>query len=408
MQSSDQAQPAHPTTLYERTLSILVLIGLVGSYYKDIGTACAWILILLLLYRFKQLEISKQIFVYSLALLAALGLGSLLSINPLIALKGCIKIFLIMLFFFPGVYLGRQLNKQPLPVQSILPLTALYGSHFLFLRNYDGIWFYGISKNPNSVGQALVYGLLLLLIIGAAETTHWQANKASFNSLTSSTTLRLALIGSTALMGTFLLIAANCRQGWLSLAAAAFTLCMLQRSIPKRAKLLITLAISLVLAALVCFRDQKGFGYGSVGERMDLWSHSLQAWLSHFPLFGAGLGSFKQMAAYHYYGNVTMAYRNPHNIAIELLFTGGVWALICLVVYLIAMGKEYFANVNSQPLNAIGIASIAALIGLLTLGMFDLGLTTTRYMGSIAAVAGILYSQARPARSIPKTEINHA
>jgi hypothetical protein len=392
MPSTGQTQPARPARLYEHALSILLLIGLVGTYYKSTGAACAWILITLLLFQFRQLEIGKRVLVNSLALLAALSLGSLLSVNPLIALEGCGRIFLSMLFFIPGVYLGRQLSKQPLLARSILPLTALYGSHFLFQHNHGDISFYGLSDNPNTVGQGLVYGLLLLLILSAAETTHWRTSK---------TTLSLAMIGSTAFMGIYLLITANCRQGWLAIAAAAFTLCMCQRSVSKTTKLSISLAIGLLLGVLVYLMDQKGFGYGSVGERMDLWSHSLQAWLSHFPVFGAGLGSFQQMAEYHHYGNVTMAYWNPHNIAIELLFTGGIWALACLIAYLVAMKNEYFAGINSQPLNAIGLASIAALIGLLTLGMLDMGLTSTRYMGSIAAIAGILYSQAKPAKSTP-------
>jgi hypothetical protein len=424
MPSTGQAQPSHPATRreacpathpathpatrYEQALSILLLIGLVGTYYKTTGATCSWILIALLLFQFKQLDIGRRVLVNSLALLAALALGSLLSVNPPIALEGCGRILLSMLFFIPGVYLGRQLSRRPLLARSILPVTALYASHFFFIRNHGDIRFYGLSDNPNTVGQGLVYGLLLLLVLSAAETTHWRASKTGLHGFTRLTTLRLALIGATALMGTYLLISANCRQGWLAMAAAAFTLCMLQQSISKRAKLLTTVVIGLLLAALVYLKDQKGFGYGSVGERMDLWSHSLQAWLNHFPLFGAGLGSFEQMAEYHHYGNVTMTYWNPHNIAVELLFTGGIWGLICLVAYLVAMKNEYFPGSNSQPLNAIGLASIAALIGLLTLGMLDMGLTSTRYMGSIAAVAGILYAQAKPARSTPPGDTIHA
>lgn len=411
MPSTDKTQPFEKVTYLashcEHARSILLLIGLIGPYYKTTGSACSWALIALLLLQLGQLDIGKQIAINSLTLIAALSLGSLFSVNPMIALEGCGRIFLSMLFFIPGVKLGRRLSKQPIMSQSILPMTALYGSHFLFLRNHGDISFYGLSSNPNTVGQGLAYGLLLLLIISSAELTHWRTNCKSLHGITKPTAFRLAVISTTALAGTYLLIMANCRQGWLSIAAAAFTLCMLKRGMSKKAKLIIILSIGVLLATLVNLRDQKGFGYGSVGERLDLWSNSLQAWLTHFPLFGAGLGSFEQMAKYHHYGNITTAHRNPHNIVIELLFTGGIWAMMCIISYLVATGKDCFKGVISQPNSYISLASIAALIGLLTLGMLDMSFTSTRYMGSIAAVAGILYSQIKKGQSISQQKTKH-
>ena len=131
-------------------------------------------------------------------------------------------------------------------------------------------------------------------------------------------------------------------------------------------------------------------------ERLDLWTHSLQAWAYHFPLFGAGYGSFEDMAEFHYYGNVTMAYWNPHNILIELLFSGGSWGVACFLIYILAIRKELAPAFAATRLNAITLTSFAGLAGLLALGMLDMGLTSTRYIGSIATLVGVLYSQARP------------
>lgn len=382
--------------LYRVAVSLLLPIGIVGTYYKSIGAACSWILILLLMFQIRTLEIDRKVVVKSLALIGAISLGSLLAVKPIISLEGCGRILISMLFFIPGVFLGRQLDKSPLPWWSVAPLTALYGSHFFYPRNHGDIKFFGLSDNPNTVGQGLVFGLFILLIAAAAEFLHLRSSTGNRRNIGFQAKLRIALIGLTAVVSTTLLIMANCRQGWLSVAIAAVIFCMANNQLTKRIRAIFALSAASLLAALVYFRDQKGFGYGSVGERLDLWTHSLQAWAYHFPLFGAGYGSFEDMAEFHYYGNVTMAYWNPHNILIELLFSGGIWGVACFLIYILAIRKELAPAFAATRLNAITLTSFAGLAGLLALGMLDMGLTSTRYIGSIATLVGVLYSQARP------------
>lgn len=138
---------------------------------------------------------------------------------------------------------------------------------------------------------------------------------------------------------------------------------------------------------------------GSVSENLDLWGNSMQAWLAHFSLFGTGLGFFEEVAKYHHHGNITTAYQNPKNIVIKLIFTGGIWNMKCVTSYLVTTRKDCLKGIISQPGNCISLTSIANLIGLLTLGMLDMSFTNTRYMDSIAAVAGIPYSQTKQTES---------
>lgn len=389
-------------------IQAISLIGLTGIYYKSAGAALAWLLVALTAWTqireaphgslsTHRLWTSRlwtnRLFRLAFCLITALALGSLFSVNPLLSLEGCLKIALGMLFFIPGLFLGRQLQRGPLPWWQIAPFSLLYLSHFLFPHSYEGNLIFGFSDNPNTIGQGATYALLLLGIISCAEPPGNRDVPLS---------KRLLLLITAAIL-TSLLIISNCRQGWLAIATGATVFVMTDQRISGTRKTLLALASATALGTLVAVRDYKGFGYGSVGERLDLWSRSLQAWIQHFPIFGAGFSSYEAMSKYYYFGNVTRIYWHPHNVIVEILFSGGLWAAIAITAFIIALARHLSRQQPLREADGISRACLGALAGMLVIGQLDMGITSIRFTGSLAALAGLFYAQFRHRQQKPLT-----
>lgn len=183
-----------------------------------------------------------------------------------------------------------------------------------------------------------------------------------------------------------LLLVAGARGSMLALAATGMVYFSWQaKSIMWRcARLLLSLAtLPIALIATGALLDR---GIADSG-RYQLWQHTFYSYLES-PWFGLGNNTFKNFPNNFLEG---FQLQMPHNIFLELLFSGGP---VAVMLFLYAFSRWLYL---SLVVHRKQLMNITPLIFLLILGMVDLKLFSTifgMYLGMALAIANVSYDRA--------------
>lgn len=378
-------------------LDALCLAAPVGMFYDSLGRLLIWSLFGVSLISFRRLQIDWRLGLATALYLISLALISLYSLNPAPSLAAVARMCLGFLIFLPGVYVGIRWRRMPPGLISFLPVLILAAAHLLSPQPFEGRVFFGFEENPNIVGRGLTVAVLGLFNAGCSlwdlsavdPRFHGRALRA----------VRWFAYGLSVVAIIALLVVSNFRSGWLGLCAAALWFLFSSRSLTYRKKLAISLVLGLLLALLIFFKDYKGFGYGSVGERLDLWTRAVLSWHDGFFLFGSGFSSFNQMSHLYFYGNVSRAFNYPHNIVVEILFSVGFLGLIATLAF-VAYQIRIFWGSRLDFASPLARSAFASVLTLLIIGQFDMEFSSFDYIASVSFFSGMLYAQrANPALS---------
>lgn len=401
--SINQKPPSHlnrPTTI---VVNSLILIATVGNFYKTIGSLVSWGIICILLPNLKAIGLRPGALKSCLALFAALSAGAALSAHPLASLQGSITIGLGMLFFIPGFYLGSLLANRRLHIFTIAPVSLLVFAHFAFPQAAGNINYFGFFGNPNNVGQGLAFTIMILLVVFCNEDISTLIKSLSANKLEANAYLKRIILVISTIAGAFvLLIICNSRASWLGLFAMALTFFLSARSVSLKYKMIMAVSLSILLFSILLVFDSKGFGAGSsIKERIDMASFSIRAWHNHFPIFGAGYGLFQEISYSQKFGTTTWQHVTPHNVYIDFLFSGGIWGAASVATFASYQARIFKQHCAENAINSVSLMSFSCIIGVLAIGMLDFSANSTRFIGMLATLSGIIYSQrSRDAQSI--------
>ena len=355
-------------------------------FYPGWGRVAVWLLFGLSCLSLPARAMDWRLLRNACLFVMALALGALFSANPEVSLAGCSRIALGLCMFVPGVYLGWRLRNGYASWLGPVFVLSFGLAHFAFPVVYGVNLVYGFDQNPNIIGRGLAYGLLLLGVITAAVPRH------SLGSVTGRYRVFSILLAFDWVVLSALLMISNYRAGWLALCVFVLVLILNSKDLHARLKVTFLAGVSGLFVGLVAFRDWKGFGYGSVGERLDLWSRALAGWFEHHLVFGAGFKSFDLMSHLYYYGDVTRVYRYPHNAIVEFIFSAGLFGVLVLFAFLFAQVLTFWRS-GVRGRSSISRVCFAALFAVVILGQFGMELASFSYVAALASLAGVLYSE---------------
>jgi O-antigen ligase len=136
------------------------------------------------------------------------------------------------------------------------------------------------------------------------------------------------------------------------------------------------------------------------GARAQVYTETLGLW-SRFPLSGSGLGSYRDAFETQQSASLHGRWDHAHNDVLELAATGGVVAILILVVGLALLSRRILRilhfGVRTED-RAAGIAAAGIFVGLLVHELLDFGLT----MPANAFTAAVLLGAATAAQTAPR------
>ena len=368
-------------------LDALLFLGLIGIYYPGWGRVMAWLSFAVALSRYAELEINHIFHRNVLMLLGSLALISMQSAYPYNSICAVADIGLGFCMFLPGVLFGRQLLERPYQTVPLLLACLLTLIHLLFPVTVFEHLSYGFFDNPNLNGRGLSFVGLLLGIL------FWSFLKSPLlEKLPRSQLFHRFLLIAFANAGIcILLVLTNYRAGWLAIASFFILSCSLLFRAAPFLRLAVSTSVCACLVVLVSLFDVKGFGYGSVGERLLMWNCSLESWVHKYFWFGAGFDSFKRLRLQCMPNSAIGLHAYPHNVTIELLLSVGIVGSLCVLVFvLIQLRSLILSGCFRSP---VAIAAFSAVIGLFVSSQLDMKFASFTYVGSVSALVGIIYSQ---------------
>ena len=124
--------------------------------------------------------------------------------------------------------------------------------------------------------------------------------------------------------------------------------------------------------------------------RFSLWQLSLQAW-QHFPLFGSGLGTFREAFRRVQPHDFNYLVEFAHSDPLQLLVTGGLLGLALGAIAIIGFLAALFRCWRHEPRreeSAFMLAVFGALLALLIHGLMEFNLSIPAIPATLACVAG--------------------
>lgn len=374
-------------------LDVLLFLGLIGIYYPGWGRVMAWLSFAVALSRYAKLEINPIFLRNVLILLGSLALISTQSAYPYNSTRAVADIGLGFCMFLPGMLFGRQLLDRPFQALPLFLVCFFALIHLVFPVTVFEHLSYGFFDNPNLNGRGLAFiGLLLGILF-------WSFLKSPLLEKLprSQLFLRFLLIGFANAGIGILLVLTNYRAGWLGIASFFILSCFMLFRAPFL-RLAVSTVVCTCLIFLVSLFDVKGFGYGSVGERLLMWHCSLESWVQKYFWFGAGFDSFKTLRLQCMPDSAIGLHAYPHNVSIELLLSGGIVGSICVLVFvLIQFRSLVLLGCFRSP---VAIAAFSAVLGLFFSSQLDMKFVSFTYVGSVSAFVGIIYSQRLSSRPL--------
>ncbi len=298
---------------------------------------------------------------------------TVVSTDPSRSAKGGYDIVRGLLVFFPAVWLGGQLTK--VHGKSIgLSIGLLFILANFAFPGINGVQeFYGFYDNPNNVAVTLA-GYLFLLV---ALYPKLHDGSRKWHLLAFITALCAAL---------FLLALANSRGSWLGVAVAFYLIALLQKNIANRIKLALFFAVGAGLLALVVLVDLKGFGYGTVGARIEIWKGLWALTVTDHLWLGYGINSVKDILTASALPTLT-----AHNIFLELFVSTGLIGVAAFTY--IAYRLSVFLLKQNYAGGPVLYAGIGGLMAFLVMGQFDLKFASYKFIAMVSCFLGLIYSQ---------------
>ena len=371
-------------------LDAILFLGLLGIFYPGWGRVMAWLACGFALLNYSSLYINRALVRNALILALLLVFVSLLSANRMSSIRAVEDVALGLCMFLPGVFFGRRLLVRPFQAFPLIIACLFVLIQRAFPITYLGRLSYGFFDNPNLNGRGLTYLALLLGVF------MWSYLRPPFGR---------RLSGPQRVMGVFLLplafggaaellILSNYRAGWLAISAfLLLAYIMVSRAVPHR-KIAVSALLLGALLVLVCLFDAKGFGYGSVGERLLMWGCSLKSWLQSYFWFGSGFDSFKDLRLPCLPDSAIGVHAYPHNVLIELLLSSGIVGFACVLGFIIVQFQVLSRSGCLK--NPVAVSALCALLGVLIMAQLGMKFASFTFVGSISALVGIVYSQGGP------------
>ncbi len=126
------------------------------------------------------------------------------------------------------------------------------------------------------------------------------------------------------------------------------------------ASILAMLASAPIILMLISQITKRGL---SDSGRFELWKHTIKIWIE-YPWLGLGNNVFKQIPNQYLQGGQLQM---PHNIYLEVLFSGGALSLTALTISILLI----FSTIRKSR-HKIHVLSASALIFFFSLGLFDI------------------------------------
>ncbi len=146
-------------------------------------------------------------------------------------------------------------------------------------------------------------------------------------------------------------------------------------------------------------------GGGGLSARLEAWSASFDLWL-RFPLFGSGLGTFREAFSLTQPPTLSGAWRHAHSDPIELLATAGVVGVVVFGFGVFSLARALWRGLDRGLRSEDRAAAIAGLGVLVAAGLhefFDFGLTVPANgfatVVLLGAAAGARFAHGSSARS---------
>ncbi|WP_254994406.1 O-antigen ligase family protein [Cyanobium sp. Aljojuca 7D2] len=375
-------------------LDALLFLGLIGIYYPGWGRVMAWMACAAALLRYSELSINTVLVRNVGILLACLLFASALSANRLLSASAVVDIALGFCMFLPGMLFGRQLLVRPFQAVPLLLACLFAVIHLAFPVSYLGRISYGFFDNPNINGRGLTYAAILLgILICSFARFPLQSRISRLQRF-----LRISLFAISFGGVASLLIVTNYRAGWLAIGSFLLVSYLVLGRAMLAQKIIFASALCGAVTGLVLFVDVKGFGYGSVGERVLMWTCSAESWIKSYFWFGAGFDSFKSLQLSCLPESALGLHSFPHNVLIELLLSGGIVGSVCVFIFVVV---QFSALRREGCLKSpVAVAALCAILGLLVSSQFGMKFASFTYVGSISALFGIAYSQRLASKAV--------
>jgi hypothetical protein len=344
--------------------------------------------------------------------------GVQLTLAPDITLRTTLWLLAVVAAFAAGHLAGRHRPERRLMACAVgfaALFEALYGARRLMAgpRHIFGVEVPGVQTrlrgtfvNPNHLAGYLSIALCLVLAWGWwawRRRRHVDALDAKIFLLLPPIVAWLALFASLVLTGSRVGVASTL----LATGAAAVAATLADRRKPILAVgVLAAIGALVVIAGLVlasALGVERTFGrfFESSAYEVDgtrrarVYLHTLRLWLD-YPLFGSGLGSFRDAFEPIQPRSLPGRWDHAHNDLFELLATGGLLsaAAIAVGVFFLArqLGRALTDGIRTED-RAAGLAGLAILVALLAQEALDYGLT----MPASAFTAAVLLGAAAAA-----------
>lgn len=351
----------------------LILLALFSIHVPEGGSLLLLPALLLVYIQRNTLHIESDIVVIGIVFVIYVLFFTFVSADSVRSAKGAYDIFRGLFAFFPALWLGRRLE-----LMSTKSIGLFIGLSFVLVNfAFPGLngeqAFYGFHSNPNNVAVTLT--AYLFLIFALYPTSNGDSGVWYF-----------LLVFAAICVALFLLMLANSRGSWLGVAIAFLLITLIQQNIGRHIKVVVAFTVCVGLMTLVALADVKGFGYGTVGARLDIWSGLSALVIPDHLWFGYGV---------NYVKDVMMAAKLPtltaHNIFLEIFVSTGLigFSIFLYIVYRLFSIMLKHRYTEGPVLNA----GIGGLVAFLIMGQFDLKFASFTFIATVSCFLGLIYSQ---------------
>lgn len=359
---------------------VLVLMAMFSIHLPEGRTVLLLPALLLVYIQRASIRIEPELRRIGIMFMLYVFFFTVVSADPSRSAKGAYDIARGLLVFFPALWLGMQLARAREKSIAMFVGLVFILANFAFAGVYSGQKYYGFHDNPNNVAVTLTAYLFLLMAFCPCP-------RADFGKWA------LPAFAAGICAALFLLILANSRGAWLGVAVAFSLVVMLLPGVARRLKLTLILAAAAGFLVLVLLADWKGFGYNTVGARIEIWKGLLSLTVPDHIWLGYGINYIK---------HILMASGLPtltaHNVLLELFVSTGIIGMMAFLY--IAYRLTVFMLRQKYAQGAVLYAGIGGLAAFLVMGQFDLKFSSFNFIGMVSCFLGLIYSQRLQAVSV--------
>jgi len=259
---------------------------------------------------------------------------------------------------------------------SILSLSAmvLIALNFLYPRGdfHSQVFFFGYHDNPNNAAVNLFLMIMLSLLIH-----QWRGESSRGYKVAAA----VSFLGT--LAGIVLFIMTNSRQAWVALLIPPIFYLWVNARISIRYKLAISTVAAISFSCLLIYFNYKGV---SLSRREEIWFGLFSLTVSNHLWFGYGLNVVKDVLTEH-----SIITQTAHNLFLEVFTSSGVLGLLWFLSMLVMMWSAYVRFEYKKSM--LFFVGVCGFFGYFIMAMFDLKLSSYRFLGTYAFFLGLIYSQ---------------